>query len=254
VVNAPVDRGRYLRHILLKEIGAQGQRKLLSARVLIVGAGGLGAPLVQYLAAAGVGALTIADDDSVSLSNLQRQVIYGVADVGASKAGRAREAALRINPDIAVEAIALRIGAGNADRLDGYDLIVEGVDSFDARRALNEAALARRIPLLSAAVGRFEGQVALFKPWAGADFGCYACLVPDDAAMAGGCEEEGVLGPLVGVVGSLAASEAVKEIVGFGDSLAGALLRHDALSGETRRLRRPRDPACAFCAAVARPG
>ena len=173
-------RDRYLRHILLKEVGAQGQQKLLAARVLTVGAGGLGSPIIQYLAAAGVGTIGVADDDRVALSNLQRQTIYRDEDVGALKAERAAAFARALNPEIRIVAHRERLDAANAAaRIGGYDLVVEGVDSFAGRFAINAACIEKRKPLVSAAIGRFEGQLAVFKPWAGAGLGCYRCLVPE---------------------------------------------------------------------------
>ena len=215
-------RERYLRHILLREIGAQGQQKLLAARVLVIGAGGLGAPMIEYLAAAGVGALGLVDDDTIALSNLQRQVIYRDEDVGALKVERAAAFARALNPDVTVIPY--------------------------------PAAIQTRTPLLSAAIGRFEGQVSLYKPWADPRFPCYRCLVPEtpprDAAV--NCAEEGVIGPLAGVVGALAALEALKEIAGVGEPLAGRLLLFDGLAATMRSIALPRDPECAACGAVAR--
>ena len=248
-------RERYLRHILLREIGAQGQQKLLAARVLVIGAGGLGAPMIEYLAAAGVGALGLVDDDTIALSNLQRQVIYRDEDVGALKVERAAAFARALNPDVTVIPYTERVDEGNAARLmEGFDFVLEGVDSFEARFALNAAAIQTRTPLLSAAIGRFEGQVSLYKPWADPRFPCYRCLVPEtpprDASV--NCAEEGVIGPLAGVVGALAALEALKEIAGVGEPLAGRLLLFDGLAATMRSIALPRDPECAACGAVAR--
>lgn len=248
-------RERYLRHILLKEVGAQGQQRLLSARVLIVGAGGLGAPLIQYLAAAGVGVIGIADADTVALSNLQRQVIFRDEDIGASKVVRAREFALALNPDIRVVSCNEAIDGETAGaRIAGYDLIVEGVDNFETRFALNAAAIAARKPLISAAIGRFEGQLSVFKPWAGPQLPCYRCLVPEAPPREErlNCAEEGVVGPLAGVLGSMAALEALKEILSIGESLAGRLAIFDGLSARMRTISLPRDPACRDCAEIER--
>ncbi len=248
-------RDRYLRHILLKEVGAQGQQKLLGARVLVVGAGGLGSPVIQYLAAAGVGTIGVADDDCVALSNLQRQTIYRDEDVGALKAGRAAAFARALNPEIRIVAHVEKLGADNAvARIGAYDLVVEGVDTFASRFAINAACIERRRPLVSAAIGRFEGQLSVFKPWAGAGFGCYRCLVPEapprDAAV--NCAEEGVLGPLAGVIGSMAALEAIKEILALGDSLAGRLFIYDGLGVTARTVNLPRDPHCPDCGHIER--
>lgn len=248
-------RDRYLRHILLKEVGAQGQQKLLAARVLVVGAGGLGSPVVQYLAAAGVGVLGISDDDRIELSNLQRQTIYRDEDVGASKVDRAAAFARALNPQVKTVAHGERLGRDNAASIVGaYDLVVEGVDSFDARFAINAACIERRRPLVSAAIGRFAGQLSVFKPWAGADLPCYRCLVPAAPPREAevNCAEEGVVGPLAGVVGSMAALEAIKEIVGAGDSLAGRLFVFDGLASTARTVTLPRDPDCPDCGGLDR--
>lgn len=248
-------RERYLRHILLKEVGAQGQQKLLAARVLIVGAGGLGTPVIQYLAAAGVGFIGIADDDVVALSNLQRQTIYRSEDISENKIDCAARFAKALNPDVTIAAHFERlVNSSAADVVSGYDIIVEGVDSFDSRFAINAGSIARRKPLVSAAIGRFEGQLSLFKPWAGADFPCYRCLVskapPHEERV--NCAEEGVLGPLAGVIGSMAALETLKEILGIGESLAGRLLIYDGLAATARTVRLPRDPQCADCGKIRR--
>jgi adenylyltransferase/sulfurtransferase len=248
-------RDRYLRHILLKEIGAQGQQKLLAAHILVVGAGGLGNPVIQYLAAAGVGHIALADDDAVSLANLQRQTVFRDEDVGAPKVERAADFIGALNPDVEVEVIRLKVTDENAAAIvANRDLIIEGVDSFEARFALNRAAIGVRTPLLSAAIGRFEGQAALFKPWAGPELPCYRCLVPQapprDAVLT--CAEEGVAGPLAGILGSFLALEALKELLGFGETLAGRLFLFDGLSGTSRTVRLPRDPECPDCGSIAR--
>lgn len=246
------ERERYLRHVLLKEVGAQGQQKLRDARVLVVGAGGLGAPIIQYLAAVGVGRLTIADDDRVALSNLQRQTIFTTKDVGVRKTDAATAFVARLNPRVEVAASG-RIAEADAEAVvAGHDLVVEGVDNFETRHALNRACIAARTTLISAAIGRFEGQVATFKPWAGGGLACYRCLVPEapprDARF--NCAEEGVLGPLAGIIGSIAALEALKEIVGIGAGLAGRLLIYDALAAEFRTVGLARDPQCPDCRGV----
>lgn len=250
-------RERYLRHILLKEVGAQGQQKLLAAKVLVVGAGGLGSPIIQYLAAAGVGRIGIADDDDVSLSNLQRQTIYRDEDIGVPKAARAAAFARALNPEISVAAHPEKLTAANvAARITAYDIVVEGVDNFDSRFAINAACIAAKKPLVSAAIGRFEGQLSVFKPWAGADLPCYRCLVPEapprDAQV--NCAEEGVLGPLAGVLGSMAALETLKEILEIGDGLAGQFLVYDGLSASMRTIKLPRDPECPDCGRISWPG
>lgn len=251
----PDARDRYLRHILLKEIGAQGQQKLRAARVLVVGAGGVGSPVIQYLAGAGVGHLLIVDDDRVALSNLQRQTIYRDEDVGAPKAERAAAFARALNPSITATPVAERLDVARAGALfQGCDLVVEGVDTIAARHALNEASVATRTPMVSAALGRFEAQVSLFKPWAGADLPCYRCFVPEapprEAVLT--CAEEGVVGPLSGVAGSVAALEAVKALTGAGEPLAGRLFIFDGLSLTARTVRLPRDPICSVCRTIDR--
>ena len=245
---------RYSRHLLLKEVGGQGQQKLLAARVLIVGAGGLGAPLIQYLAAAGVGVLGVADDDEVALSNLQRQVIYGAEDVGRAKLDAAETFVRRQNPGVRVEKHPFRVTAENAGELvSKYDLVIEGVDNFTTRFALNTACIAHKKPLVSAAVGRFEGQLTTFKPFeAPYVLPCYRCLVPEepprDAQI--NCAEEGILGAVTGVLGALAAMEALKELLGLGDSLAGKLLIYDGLSAQFRTVKLPKDPVCPDCGSL----
>ena len=244
-------RERYLRHILLKEVGGQGQQKLLAARVLVVGAGGLGAPILQYLAAAGVGQIGIVDADQVSLSNLQRQVIYKTTDIGRDKVEAAASFIGALNPDVTVTPHIDLITETNArEIIAGYDLVVEGIDNFEGRYVLNCACIAERKPLISAAVGRFEGQIATFKSYqAPGTLPCYRCLVPEepprDAVV--NCDEEGVLGVVTGVVGALAASEVVKELLGIGDSLAGRLLIYDGLSARVRNIALPADPRCPDC-------
>ncbi len=248
-------RERYLRHILLKEVGGQGQQKLLAAKILVVGAGGLGSPIIQYLAAAGVGVLGVIDDDCVALSNLQRQTIFRDEDIGEPKARRAGAFARALNPGIAVREHVEKLTADNAvERIGAYDLVVEGVDSFDARYVINAAAIAARRPLVSAAIGRFEGQVTVFKPWAGVDLPCYRCFMPSAPPRVAeiNCAEEGVLGPLAGIIGSIAALEALKEILGIGDSLAGRLFLYEGLSSRARTIFLPRDPQCTDCGAIDR--
>ena len=236
---------RYARHIVLKEIGGSGQMRLLAAKVAVIGAGGIGSPAIQYLAAAGVGQLTLIDDDDVSLSNLQRQTLFGSDDVGRPKVELAVCAVARLNPDVRVIARALRIDAGNAGHLlDDHDVVVDGCDNFATRLAVADAACRLRIPLVSAAVGQFEGQLALYRGWE-ADKPCYRCFVGDDPDRPdASCADQGVLGALTGVLGSLAAMEAIRAITGFGEDSAGRLLLVDALSLRFRTLRLPKDPGC----------
>ena len=248
----PDEKERYARHILLREVGGQGQQKLLSSRVLVVGAGGLGAPILQYLVAAGVGTIGIVDDDDVALSNLQRQVIFKTNDVGRRKTDAARDFAEALNPGVNIVTHECRIDEHNADDIiTNYDLVVEGVDNFAARYVVNKACIAGRKPLVSAAIGRFEGQLATFKPFkAPGVLPCYRCLVPEepprDAQV--NCAEEGVLGAVAGVLGTLAAMEALKELLQIGESLAGRLILYDGLSGRFRTVSLPADPACKECA------
>ena len=247
------EQERYRRHILLKEIGAQGQQKLKAARVLIVGAGGLGAVVIPYLAAAGVGHITIADDDHVDRTNLQRQTIYKEEDVGAAKAECAAAFARALNPDIEVLAHVARIGAGDGAIVAAQDLIIEGIDNFAGRFALNQLAICARVPLVSAMLGRFDGMATLFAPWRG-DLPCLRCFLqeepPRDEVLT--CAEEGVAGPLAAIVGAWAALEALKDLCGFGETLAGRLLIIDGLGAAMRAVRLPRDPDCADCGAIDR--
>lgn len=236
---------RYARHIVLKEIGGAGQRRLLGATAAIVGAGGIGSPLIQYLAAAGVGTLTVIDDDAVALSNLQRQTLFTTRDVGAHKVAMVANAVARLNSDVKVRPIDRRLDAANAAAmLAGADVVVDGSDSFATRLAVADAAHALRIPLVSAAVGQFEGQLAVYRGWE-ADKPCYRCLVGNDPGVAdASCAEQGVLGALTGVLGSLAAIEAIRQIVPFGADSAGQLLIVDALSFRFRTIGLPKDPGC----------
>lgn len=239
---------RYARHIVLPQIGGAGQAKLKAAHVAVVGAGGIGCPAIQYLAAAGVGALTIIDDDGVELSNLQRQILFADADIGAPKAEAAAAAARRLNPHGEARAIAARIETGNAAALiAGATLVVDGCDNFATRLAVNAACVAARIPLLSAAIGAFDAQVGLFEGWR-ADQPCYACLVGADPARDGiNCAEAGVLGALAGFAGTFAAVEAVRAITGFGTALTGRLALVDMLERRWREVRVTKDPGCPIC-------
>jgi len=241
---------RYSRHILLREIGGQGQQRLLASKVLVVGAGGIGAPAIFYLAAAGVGTIGIADHDTVALSNLQRQVIHTMEDLGRPKTESARAAVEMLNEDVSVVEHRLELDAENAREIvKDYDLVIDGVDNFPSRFAINEACIAARVPLLSAAVGRFSGQLALFAPQdAPGKLPCYRCFVPQDPGDVAPCDAEGVLGAVPGVVGAMAALEAVKRLLNLGESLAGRLIVYEALSSETRTARLPADPACPACA------
>lgn len=239
---------RYARHIVLREVGGAGQMRLKAASVAIVGAGGIGSPAIQYLAAAGVGRLVIIDDDHVDVSNLQRQTLFGDADVGLAKVAAARAAALRITPHVAVETRGERLDAGNAATLlAGVDVVLDGTDSFATRLAVADAAHALRIPLVSSAVGQFEGQLGVFRGWE-PDKPCYRCFVGNAQDAAGDtCAEQGVIGAMTGVMGSLAALETLRSIVGFGEDSAGKLLLVDALAFRFRTLTLPKDPGCSCC-------
>lgn len=233
---------RYARHLVLREIGGPGQQRLAAARVLIVGAGGLGAPAALYLAAAGVGRLTLSDDDVVSLSNLQRQVLYDTADVGRAKTEAAAERLEGLNPHVTVEAARAITAANVAGIVAGHDLVLDGTDNFETRLLVSDACLAAGIPLVTGAIGRWTGQVGVFtgKP-------CYRCLVPEVPPDAETCVAVGVVGALAGVVGSKMALEAVKLIAGAGQPLAGRLLIYDGLAGESRTVKVGADPACPSC-------
>lgn len=236
---------RYARHIVLKQIGGGGQARLKQGHVVVIGAGGIGSPALQYLAAAGVGRLTVIDDDRVDLSNLQRQTLFGDADIGAPKVDAATRALYRINPHVTVMPIETRIDARNAAALiGGADVLLDGCDNFATRLAVADAALALRIPLVSAAVGQFEGQLGVFRGW---EVGkpCYRCLVGNDPDRAeASCAETGVMGALTGTIGSLAALEVIRALVPFGSDPAGRLLIADTLEWRFRTIALPVDPAC----------
>ncbi len=241
---------RYARHIVLKEIGGEGQKSLLAAEVAVIGAGGIGAPVIQYLAAAGVGRLRLIDDDRVDLSNLQRQILFDSGQIGAAKAESASAAAIRLNPDVTAAPVIARLDSSNAGALlAGADVVVDGSDNFATRLAVADAALALRIPLVSAAVIQFEGQLAVYRGWE-EDKPCYRCLVGSDPGLPEqSCAEQGVLGAMAGVVGSLAAVEAIRCIAGFGEDSAGKLLIADALTMRFRTVTLPKDPGCRTCRA-----
>jgi molybdopterin/thiamine biosynthesis adenylyltransferase len=235
---------RYARHLVLKEIGGPGQQKLAAARVLIVGAGGLGAPAALYLAAAGVGEIAIVDPDTVSLSNLQRQVLFTTADTGAPKVERAADHLAALNPHVRVEPIDEALTPANARALiAGRTLVLDGTDDFATRFAVNKACVAEGVTLVSGAMGRWTGQVGVF-----ASQPCYQCLVPEIPPDAETCAAVGVVGALAGVIGSMMALEAVKLITGAGDPLTGRLLIYDALSAEARTVAIGADPECPVCA------
>jgi len=239
---------RYSRHILLDQIGIAGQEKLLAAHALIIGAGGLGSPVALYLAAAGVGHITLADDDVVELTNLQRQIAHDVASLGVNKAQSAAQRMLAMNPDIQITSINQRLQGDALDTAVALaDVVLDCSDNFPTRHAVNRACVQYRKPLVSGAAVRFDGQIAVFD-LRDESAPCYACLFPEharDAEMR--CAEFGVFAPLVGVVGSIQAVEALKLLIGTGVSLSGRLLLHEALSGDWRTLRLKKDPGCSVC-------
>lgn len=242
---------RYARHIVLKEFGGTGQARLKAATVAIVGAGGIGSPAIQYLGAAGVGRLVLIDDDAVEPSNLQRQTIFTMADVGIAKVDAAAATVRRINPHVTIDAHRLRVDAANvADLMAGADVVLDGCDNFTTRFCVADAAYALGIPLVSAAVGQFEGQLATYRGWE-VDKPCYRCFVGEDPERAEtSCSEDGVLGPVTGVLGSLAALEVLRAIAPFGDDQAGKLLLVDLLALRFRTIRLPKDPGCRGCGGV----
>ena len=240
-------RERYSRHLLLPEVGAEGQQKLLDAKVLLLGAGGLGSPAALYLAAAGVGTLGIVDNDEVDLSNLQRQVIHSSERIGVPKVDSAEQTITALNPDVKVEKYAVRLGPENImDILPGYDIVVDGLDNFPTRYLLNDASVRLQIPVVSAAILGFEGQLSVFKPYDGP---CYRCLfpVPPPAELAPSCGANGVLGVLPGTMGLLQATEVIKLILGEGEPLIGRLLMYDALAATVDEVKVRRDPDCPIC-------
>lgn len=240
-------RIRYHRHLLLPEVGESGQMKLLDAKVLLLGAGGLGSPAALYLAAAGVGTLGIIDMDVVDESNLQRQILHNMDRVGMRKVDSAKATLSAMNPDLKVVTYDTRLGADNIlEIIDGYDVIVDGTDNFPTRYLVNDAALLKKIPVVHGSIFRFEGQVTIFNPYVGP---CYRCMIPEPppAELAPSCAEAGVLGVLPGIVGSIQAIEAIKLILELGDPLVGRLLTYDALEQSFRTFKIRRDPECPAC-------
>ena len=240
-------RDRYSRHLLLPEVGPEGQQKLLEAKVLLLGAGGLGSPAALYLAAAGVGTLGIVDNDEVDISNLQRQVIHSSERVGVAKVDSAEQTINALNPDVKVQKYNLRLGPENImDILPGYDVVVDGLDNFPTRYLLNDASVRLGIPVVSAAILGFEGQLSVFKPYDGP---CYRCLfpVPPPAELAPSCGANGVLGVLPGTMGLLQATEVIKLVLGVGEPLVGRLAMYDALAATLTEVKVRRDPNCPIC-------
>ncbi|MFB6211904.1 MAG: molybdopterin-synthase adenylyltransferase MoeB [Halobacteriales archaeon] len=243
----PTQLDRYSRHIIMNDVGPAGQKRLLDSKVLIIGAGGLGAPIIQYLAAAGVGTLGIVDDDTVERSNLQRQIIHADADVGRKKVESAREYVADLNPDITVRAIDERVTVETVDRLiEGYDFVIDGTDNFQTRFLINDACTLSGTPFTHGAVFRFDGQVTTFD---GTDGPCYRCLFPEappDGTVPD-CAEAGVLGILPGTIGCLQATEAVKGLLGMGESLVGRMLYYDALEMRFDEIDIKANPDCPVC-------
>lgn len=244
---------RYARHLILDEVGEEGQARLLESRVLVIGAGGLGSPMLLYLAAAGVGTIGVVDDDRVDLTNLQRQIVHMTERVGALKVESARTTLAAINPEVRVEPYALRLLAENAAALiDGYDLVADGSDNFATRYLLTELCYRHKKPLVAAALSPFEGQLSTFRPYLGSGHPCYRCLFrePPPPDLVPRCEEAGILGAVAGVLGTLQAVEVLKELLGLGESLDGTLLIYDALRARFHSIRIAKDLDCPTCSAA----
>ncbi|MCG8492548.1 MAG: molybdopterin-synthase adenylyltransferase MoeB [Sneathiellales bacterium] len=241
---------RYARHIILREVGGIGQKKLLQSKVLIIGAGGLGSPLVLYLAAAGVGTIGIIDDDRVDLSNLQRQIAHGTEDIGVLKVESAEQSVARINPDVKIIPHAERLTSANVKEIfSGYDLVADGSDNFETRFLINDACFFLKKPLVSAAMLQFEGQLSTYKAYLGGNNPCYRCIFPSPPPpdVAQTCGEAGILGALAGAMGSLQAVEIIKELLDLGESMSGKLLIYDALYADFRKVKVRPDPECKLC-------
>ena len=240
---------RYARHIVLRDIGGAGQAKLLSSHVLLIGAGGIGCPAIQYLAAAGVGTISVVDDDIVSLSNLQRQILYSESDIGAAKVDAAGAAVARLNPDVIFHGHKQRIDrATSLDILSSVNVVIDGCDNFATRLIVNDLCLAAKVPLVSAAIGQFHGQIGTFTGWQ-ADAPCYRCFVGDahDPDDCDDCATQGVLGAMCGLMGSFAAMEAIRALTGFGEPQKGRLHLFDGIAPAMRSIRLPKDAVCKSC-------
>ncbi len=249
----PDQRNRYQRHLLLPEVGDEGQLRLLDSKVLLLGAGGLGSPAALYLAAAGVGTIGIIDMDVVDASNLQRQVLHNMDRIGMRKVDSAKQTLTAINPDLNVRTYDVRLGADNVlDIIDGYDVIVDGTDNFPTRYLVNDAALVKGIPVVHGSIFRFEGQVTIFHPYVGP---CYRCMIPEPppAELAPSCAEAGVLGVLPGIIGSIQAIETIKLLLELGEPLVGRLLTYDSMDESFRTFKVRRDPSCPACGEDAGP-
>jgi adenylyltransferase/sulfurtransferase len=241
------DLSRYSRHLILPEVGMEGQRRLKAARVLCVGTGGLGSPLALYLTAAGIGTLGLVDFDVVDSSNLQRQIIHSTKDIGRKKIDSAEEKLSALNPAINIVKHETMLNSSNAlEIMKDYDIVADGTDNFPTRYLVNDASLLKRIPVVHGSIFRFEGQVTVFNPYVGP---CYRCLLPEPPPpeLAPSCSEAGVLGVLPGIVGSLQAVEAIKLLLGIGETLQGRLLAYDALEESFRTFKVRRDPQCPAC-------
>lgn len=243
---------RYARHIVLRDIGGAGQAKLLESHILLIGAGGIGCPAIQYLAAAGVGTISVVDDDVVSLSNLQRQVLYSDAEIGMPKVEAATIATRRLNPDVKFHGIQQRVTADTSfEILNDVHAVIDGSDNFATRLIVNDLCLAAQVPLVSAAIGQFHGQIGTFTGWLpGAP--CYRCFVGDahDPDDCDDCATQGVLGAMCGLMGSFAAMEAIRVLTGFGDPQTGRLHIFDGMAPSMRSIKLPKDPACGSCGAA----
>ena len=240
---------RYARHIVLRDIGGAGQSKLLSSHVLLIGAGGIGCPAMQYLAAAGIGTISVVDDDVVSLSNLQRQILYSDSDIGTAKVDAAAAAVARLNQDVTFRGLKQRIDRStSADILNGVDVVIDGCDNFATRLIVNDLCLAAKVPLVSAAIGQFHGQIGTFTGWQ-ADAPCYRCFVGDahDPDDCDDCATQGVLGAMCGLMGSFAAMEAIRALTGFGEAQKGRLHLFDGIGPAMRSIRLPKDAGCRSC-------
>lgn len=243
---------RYARHIVLRDIGGAGQARLLESHVLLIGAGGIGSPAIQYLAAAGVGTISVVDDDAISLSNLQRQILYSETQIGEAKVEAAAAAVKRLNPDVSFHAIRRRIDhLTTSDILNGVDVAIDGSDNFATRLTVNDLCLSARVPLVSAAIGQFHGQIGTFTGWQN-DAPCYRCFVGDahDPDDCDDCATQGVLGAMCGLMGSFAAMEAIRVLTGFGDSQSGKLHIFDGMTPSMRSIKLPKDPACSSCGSL----
>lgn len=241
---------RYARNISLPEIGEKGQQKLLDSKVLVIGAGGLGSPLLFYLTAAGVGTVGIIDDDKVALSNLQRQIIHETQDTGRSKSSSAADSLSFLNPEIKIKTYNERLDSSNAGKIiSQYDLVADGCDNFETRLLVNEICYKHKKPLISGAAIGFKGHISTFKPFLGGKHPCYQCIVPElpPADATPKCSESGILGAVTGIIGSWQAQEVIKEITGAGESLSGYMITYDGLTLDVKKIRVKPDPKCKCC-------